>query len=455
MFQFRDATEADATLLAWWNRELVHDEGSRNVLSLEQLEARMLGLLREGYRATLVLSGSEPVGYALHRLSVDAYEARIHEAHIRQLYVLPGCRGRGAARALLNALKAAWPAGTRVQVEVLQTNRLGLRFWQKAAFVPYATTLRSVDPCHVRPAEPRDALALARLHRHSWEVAFAQGTMPALPLSPIDPQRAQATWQGRLMRGSERTWVVERNADIVGFLRAGGTRDGQDGEHDAKTAEVYAMHVSPESLSSGVGKALMRTALQGLEHAGYARVTLWVVVNNGRARGFYAHFGFEPDGTTRARALADASIDELRMARVLRSGPQAAAAGEARMGACHCGAVRFRVRAQLSDATVCNCSICTMKGFVHWFVPASALTLETSWDDLGTYTFGTHQAKHHFCKRCGISAFYVPRSHPDGYSVNLRCVADVDLASIPTRTFDGRDWESAIAALGDPARTGA
>lgn len=95
----------------------------------------------------------------------------------------------------------------------------------------------------------------------------------------------------------------------------------------------------------------------------------------------------------------------------------------------------------------CNCSICTRKGYVHWIVPREAFTLLAGADALTTYRFGTGVAQHHFCRTCGCAPFYVPRSHPDGIDVNVRCLDDVDLATVRVQPFDGRNWEESVQAL--------
>ena len=98
-------------------------------------------------------------------------------------------------------------------------------------------------------------------------------------------------------------------------------------------------------------------------------------------------------------------------------------------GSCHCKAILFDFLAsQNVKISICNCSICTMKGFPpslnelnsgfeHLVVPKEKFTLITPWDAVKTYTFGTGIAQHYFCSTCGISPFYVPRSNPNGYSV--------------------------------------
>jgi hypothetical protein len=113
-------------------------------------------------------------------------------------------------------------------------------------------------------------------------------------------------------------------------------------------------------------------------------------------------------------------------------------------GGCHCGRVRFRVTAELTGVTECNCSMCTKKGFLHLIVPADAFELLSGRDDLTTYRFNTGVAQHHFCRHCGIHSFYVPRSDPDKIDVNLRCLDGVDVDAVPIARFDGQHWEEAI-----------
>jgi hypothetical protein len=114
-------------------------------------------------------------------------------------------------------------------------------------------------------------------------------------------------------------------------------------------------------------------------------------------------------------------------------------------GGCHCGRVRFRVRADLDRVSDCNCSMCTKKGILHLIVPQDAFELLSGAGDLTTYTFNTGVAKHHFCRHCGIHSFYVPRSDPDKIDVNARCLDGVDPLALTIERFDGRHWEDAMA----------
>ena len=113
-------------------------------------------------------------------------------------------------------------------------------------------------------------------------------------------------------------------------------------------------------------------------------------------------------------------------------------------GGCHCGRVRFQVTAELDNVTVCNCSICSKKGFQHLIVPPEHFELVSGRNDLTTYAFNTSVAKHTFCKHCGIHPFCVPRSDPDKIDVNARCIDDIDLAALSLKYFDGKNWEQAM-----------
>jgi hypothetical protein len=111
-------------------------------------------------------------------------------------------------------------------------------------------------------------------------------------------------------------------------------------------------------------------------------------------------------------------------------------------GACHCGRVRFEIDAPAEiDAVECNCSICSKSAFLHLIVPQSRFRLLQGSDDLTIYKFNTGVAQHLFCKTCGIKAFYIPRSNPDGYSVNVRCLEPVTIRQVHVSGFDGKNWE--------------
>lgn len=117
-------------------------------------------------------------------------------------------------------------------------------------------------------------------------------------------------------------------------------------------------------------------------------------------------------------------------------------------GGCHCGTVSFVVDTPANIEVIeCNCSICKMKGFLHLQVTKDRINI-TGMDNLSTYTFGTHTAQHYFCKTCGICSFYIPRSFPQGYSVNVNCLDTSTFESIKIIKFDGQSsYEEGVNSL--------
>lgn len=131
--------------------------------------------------------------------------------------------------------------------------------------------------------------------------------------------------------------------------------------------------------------------------------------------------------------------------------PEKSGSGQTGTGSCHCGAVRFRLSVPAPNVELldCNCSMCARTGFQHLIVPHLDFELVSGKDALASYRFGTCAAEHLFCKVCGIKSFDQPRSHPEAWSVNFRCLDEGHGLTPTIRAFDGRNWETARAALED------
>ncbi len=109
-------------------------------------------------------------------------------------------------------------------------------------------------------------------------------------------------------------------------------------------------------------------------------------------------------------------------------------------GSCHCGQIAFEVEGELTQVIDCNCSICSRKGSLLWFVPRQQLRLLTPDENMSTYTFGKHTIKYRFCPKCGIHPFG-EGTDPSGNhmaAVNVRCLEGVELSSLPVKHFNGR-----------------
>jgi hypothetical protein len=112
-------------------------------------------------------------------------------------------------------------------------------------------------------------------------------------------------------------------------------------------------------------------------------------------------------------------------------------------GSCHCGGIRFEADGDIDQAMSCNCSICSRKGSLLWFVPRPSFKLLTPESAVSTYTFNKHVIKHRFCPNCGIHAFGegIDPAGNQMAAVNVRCLENFDLSSVPVEQFDGRPLE--------------
>lgn len=109
-------------------------------------------------------------------------------------------------------------------------------------------------------------------------------------------------------------------------------------------------------------------------------------------------------------------------------------------GSCHCGRIAYRVEGEIDQVIACNCSICRRRGSLLWFVPRTALTLDTPERDMATYTFNTHKIQHRFCPVCGCAPFgegVDPRTGVATAAINIRCLDCVDPDRFTPYRYDG------------------
>lgn len=109
-------------------------------------------------------------------------------------------------------------------------------------------------------------------------------------------------------------------------------------------------------------------------------------------------------------------------------------------GSCHCGKVAFEVEGDIEEVIDCNCSICSRRGSLLWFLPKESLHLLTPEENSRVYLFGSKTIRHRFCPECGIHP-YGEGTMPDGaqmVAINVRCLDGVDYAAIPVEHYDGR-----------------
>ena len=109
-------------------------------------------------------------------------------------------------------------------------------------------------------------------------------------------------------------------------------------------------------------------------------------------------------------------------------------------GSCHCGNISFEVRGLLTEVIQCNCSICSKRGALMWFVSKADFHLITPKDNYTTYTFNTHTINHRICPSCGCAPFEesVDKEGLATVAINARCIDNLDLASLNIIQYDGK-----------------
>jgi len=143
----RQATTADAPLLARLNREMIEDEHNRNPMTLAELEARMRGWLEGDWVAVLILADGQEAGYCLYQARRDSYFPERPVVYVRHYMVARGFRRRGVGRAAFERIVAeCFDPRATVELDVLAGNPRGRAFWDALGFQPYATTLKREPP---------------------------------------------------------------------------------------------------------------------------------------------------------------------------------------------------------------------------------------------------------------------------------------------------------------------
>ena len=210
---------------------------------------------------------------------------------------------------------------------------------------------------------------------------------------------------------------------------------------------IWRLMVDKKYQGRGIGRQVLDRVVEHVRGKGiFSSLFVSYVPGEGGPEMFYRNYGFVDTGREEeGEVVLVLPLDDLPVTdptvRVVHR------------GGCHCGAIQFEVDAP-RQVTVhdCNCSICSKVGYLHLIVPGSCFRLIRGEDSLTTYTFNTGVAQHTFCRHCGIKPFYVPRSNPDGYSINFRCLPRSGFNDVRTELLDGRNWEQSAAALGHLSR---
>jgi hypothetical protein len=92
-------------------------------------------------------------------------------------------------------------------------------------------------------------------------------------------------------------------------------------------------------------------------------------------------------------------------------------ADETHSGGCQCGAVRFRIKGRLGDASICHCRMC-QKAFGGFYAPlVSVRDAKLSWTRGQPAKFrSSNFVERSFCADCGTPLTY---EAPDGIAVAI------------------------------------
>jgi GNAT superfamily N-acetyltransferase len=165
----------------------------------------------------------------------------------------------------------------------------------------------------LRPAQPDDAIAVARVHVRSWQSAY-RTLLPDDYLDQLDPEdRAEQYDFATLDPRKPRTIVAEQGGDILGFATTSPSRDPSTADH----GELCALYVDPTQWGRGIGVALITAARAYLVDAGFRDAVLWVLDGNLRGERFYQRDGWESDGVHRTDTVWGVTVGEVRYLRPL------------------------------------------------------------------------------------------------------------------------------------------
>lgn len=141
-FLIREAGTSDVKSLAYMNKHLIEDEGSRNPMNLGQLEERMKTILKE-WIVLLVNDGSEDLGYMVYKVNRDEYFPDQKELYIRQYFIKREHRSKGIGEQAFEAIAEKYfPEDAILSLDVLECNPKGRKFWEKIGFKPHQTLMK-------------------------------------------------------------------------------------------------------------------------------------------------------------------------------------------------------------------------------------------------------------------------------------------------------------------------
>lgn len=167
----------------------------------------------------------------------------------------------------------------------------------------------------LRPAQPEDALAVARVHVRSWQAAY-RNILPDDYLDQLRPEDRAAKYDfASLDPVKPHTIVAVEDGSIYGFATTMPVSDSDMPGH----GELCALYVDPKQWGKGLGVALVAAARAQMFERGFRNAILWVLTGNVRAERFYQNDGWASDGHHRNATVWGITVDEVRYLRELEA----------------------------------------------------------------------------------------------------------------------------------------
>ena len=152
-----------------------------------------------------------------------------------------------------------------------------------------------MDAPTIRPARLSDVVALSDLAKRTWSDAFGDGVSSDHLTAELDEARSETYFAGALR---EKTILVAEEDDaLLGYVQFGdvGIPEVQVQPGDQGLQRLY---VETALQGRGLGRRLVKAALQHPRLAEARRIFVQVWDKNDRAVRLYESFGFQKIGTT-------------------------------------------------------------------------------------------------------------------------------------------------------------
>ncbi|MFG3363684.1 GNAT family N-acetyltransferase [Streptomyces sp. NPDC090032] len=158
---------------------------------------------------------------------------------------------------------------------------------------------------HIRFARVDDEDGLARLDRAAWSTLHAVQPKPLPPYDPFFSERF----------GPRDHLVAELDGRLAGYVRIAYPTALAANTH---VRQIQGLAVAADARGAGIGRALVRAALEHARKAGARRMTLRVLGHNAPARALYESEGFTVEGVLPEEFLLDGTyVDDVLMGQAL------------------------------------------------------------------------------------------------------------------------------------------